>query len=411
MNPSRRPIVLSTVLLFLTASLLTGCVSGSKIRADAEVVKRDIAKAREQGAYKCAPRDLALAETNVEFTLDELSEGDWLRAADHVKIALAAVKRAVENSKGCNKKVIIKAPPKVQIIKKADTDGDGIYDVDDKCPNDAEDFDKWEDEDGCPDFDNDGDGIPDYPAPEDKCPNVKGVPENNGCPDKDTDGDGIADRLDKCPEDPEDKDGFEDEDGCPDPDNDGDGIIDYPTKDDKCPDVAEDKDGFEDEDGCPDPDNDGDGIIDYPTPEDKCPNEAGPPDSPQGKGCPRKYKLVKINREQKRIEIKQKVHFQTGKWRILPKSYGLLNDVAQVLKDFPKMRVSIEGHTDSRGSDQFNQRLSENRANSVREHLIKLGIRAERLQSIGFGESKPIASNRTARGREANRRVEFRILD
>ena len=390
-----------TLMAFI-GTLAIGCVPGSKIRADAEVVKRDIAKARKSGAYRCAPKELALAESNVEFTLDELDQGNWLRAEDHVKLAIASVRKALENSKGCGpKKVLIKAPPKVVAIKKTDRDGDGIVDLEDKCPdvpglpefqgcpppkptdsdgdgilddvdkcpNDPEDKDGFEDEDGCPDFDNDQDGIPDL---EDKCPNEPGPPENQGCPVLDRDGDGILDDVDKCPDDPEDKDGFEDEDGCPDLDNDKDGI----------PDV-----------------------------EDKCPNVAGPPDSPQGKGCPRKYKLVKINREKKRIEIKQKVHFASGKHRILSKSFQLLQDVALVLKDFPKMEVSVEGHTDSQGSDGYNQGLSERRANAVRDFLIKEGLDSSRLKSLGYGEAKPIASNRTRRGREANRRVEFRILD
>ncbi len=419
MKPSRLLAIVCTALMLAAAgAVLAGCVSGSKIRADAEVIKRDITKAREQGAYKCAPRDLALAESNVEFTEDELDQGDWLRASEHVKIALGAVKRAVENSKDCLKKVTIKLPPKVAVIKKSDRDGDTVYDIDDKCPDvpglpeyqgcpppvpedpdrdkdgipnipdkdkcpdDPEDKDGFQDEDGCPDFDNDQDGIPDYPAQEDKCPNVA-----------------------------EDKDGFEDEDGCPDPDNDKDGIIDHPEKKDKCPDEAEDKDGFQDEDGCPDFDNDGDGIPDYPVPEDKCPNVPGPPDSNAGKGCPRKFKLVKINIKTKRIEIRQKVHFRTAKWTILRKSHRLLSEVAQAIKDSRGMRISVEGHTDSRGKDSYNQRLSERRSNSVREHLIDLGIDPDRLQSVGFGESKPIASNRTGRGREANRRVEFRIMD
>jgi len=403
MKPSRSSsIPISTLVLTACAGLVAGCVSGSKIRADMEVAKRDMTKARnEQNAIKCAPRDLAMAETHAEFTEAELDQGHWLRANEHVQIAVKAAARALENSKQCKpKKVLIKAPPKVAVIKKADTDGDGI--------TDAEDKDGFEDEDGCPDFDNDQDGVPDYPQPEDACPNEKGPPENKGCPVQDRDHDGIDDLHDKCPDDPEDKDGFEDEDGCPDLDNDKDGI---PDTADKCPNEAEDKDGFQDEDGCPDADNDGDGIPDYPQAEDKCPNEPGPPDSPQGKGCPRKYKLVKINRETKRIEIKQKVHFATAKWTILPRSFKLLADVAQALKDYPTMKVSIEGHTDSRGGDAYNQRLSEQRANSVREHLIETdGIDSDRLQSIGFGETKPIASNRTARGREANRRVEFRIV-
>ncbi|MBN2497126.1 MAG: OmpA family protein [Deltaproteobacteria bacterium] len=431
MKPGR---ILPSILSLAAAALLAGCVSGSKIRADAEVVKRDIAKARESGAYRCAPKDLAMAESNVEFTMDELDQGQWLRAKDHVDVALAAVARAIENSVDCAPKKVLIKQPKVVAITKSDRDGDGIPDIDDKCPdtpglpeyqgcpppkpsdsdgdgildnvdkcpNDPEDKDGFQDEDGCPDFDNDQDGIPDV---EDKCPNEPGPPETQGCPVKDRDKDGIYDDVDKCPDEPEDKDGFQDEDGCPDLDNDQDGI---PDATDKCPNEPEDKDEFQDEDGCPDPDNDGDGIADV---EDKCPNEPGPPDSPQGKGCPRKYKLVKINREKKRIEIKQKVYFQTAKWKILSRSYGLLRDVAQVLKDFPKMRVSVEGHTDSQGSDSYNQGLSERRANAVREFLINQDIAPDRLRAIGFGESKPIASNRTARGREANRRVEFRIME
>jgi outer membrane protein OmpA-like peptidoglycan-associated protein len=392
MIPIRRLAVL--FLAFSALGLLaSACVSGSKIRADAEVVKRDIGKARESGAYKCAPRDLAIAETNVRFCLDELDQGDWLRADEHVQVAIAAVKRAIEDSKDCGpKKVLVKAPPKIVAIKKTDRDGDGIPDVDDRCPD------------------------------------IPGLPEYQGCPPpkpSDRDGDGILDDVDKCPDDPEDKDGFEDEDGCPDFDNDQDGVPDIedkcpnvpdldndkdgiPDTSDKCPNDPEDKDGFQDEDGCPDPDNDGDGILDV---EDKCPNEPGPPDSPQGKGCPRKYSLVKINRDKKRIEIKQKVHFQTARYRILRKSYRLLSQVAQVLKDYPKMKISIEGHTDSRGSDRYNQTLSENRAGAVREYLEdKGGIDPGRLNSVGHGEAKPIASNRTARGRASNRRVEFKIV-
>ena len=132
-----------------------------------------------------------------------------------------------------------------------DSDGDGIPDRLDKCPNDAEDFDGFEDADGCPDLDNDGDGIPDVV---DKCPNepedFDGYQDADGCPDLDNDGDGIPDRLDKCPDEPEDFDGFEDADGCPDLDNDGDGI---PDALDKCPDEAETINGFQDADGCPEP--------------------------------------------------------------------------------------------------------------------------------------------------------------
>ncbi|MEE2829650.1 MAG: thrombospondin type 3 repeat-containing protein [Myxococcota bacterium] len=136
--------------------------------------------------------------------------------------------------------------PKKKSLK-ADLDGDKIPDAYDKCPGQREDFDGYEDEDGCPESDNDKDGLPDV--------------------------------YDKCPSQPEDIDQFEDEDGCPDPDNDGDKI---PDKMDGCPDEAEDMDDFEDLGGCPDPDNDGDGILDE---DDRCPNKPG---TRGRRGCPRR---------------------------------------------------------------------------------------------------------------------------
>ena len=152
-----------------------------------------------------------------------------------------------------------------------DRDGDGIRDDVDQCPDEPEDFDHFEDSDGCPDPDNDQDGIPDRV---DQCPNTPedrdGVADDDGCPDPDShdrDGDGINDDVDQCPDQPEDRDGFQDTDGCPDPDNDHDGILD---RDDLCPNDPEDRDGFEDADGCPDPDNDHDRIPDT---RDRCPND------------------------------------------------------------------------------------------------------------------------------------------
>ena len=134
-----------------------------------------------------------------------------------------------------------------------DTDGDGLRDDVDDCPNEPEDFDGFQDEDGCPDPDNDKDGILDA---DDACPDEPGIAELKGCAPKDTDGDGIFDHLDKCPNEPEDKDGFEDEDGCPDPDNDKDGILDV---NDECPNEP----GVPELKGCPIRDRDGDGIPDH----------------------------------------------------------------------------------------------------------------------------------------------------
>jgi OOP family OmpA-OmpF porin len=221
--------------------------------------------------------------------------------------------------------------------------------------------------------------------------------------DGDRDQDGIPDKRDRCPDQPEDRDGFQDEDGCPDPDNDGDRI---PDSSDDCPSEPEDFDGFEDEDGCPDLDNDKDKILDV---DDQCPNQPEDYDGDKDDdGCPDKYKLVVVTRT--KIELRQKVYFATAKTKIRERSFPLLREVAQVLQDSPKMQVRIEGHTDSRGSDAYNLRLSEGRAASVKTFLIGQGIAPERLQAVGFGEGRPIADNRTRSGRALNRRVEFFII-
>jgi outer membrane protein OmpA-like peptidoglycan-associated protein len=287
-----------------------------------------------------------------------------------------------------------------------DTDKDGILDEDDDCPTVAEDKDGFEDWDGCPEADNDKDGIPDA---QDKCPNEAedkdGFEDEDGCPDPDNDKDGIPDSKDKCPNVPEDKDGFEDDDGCPEEDNDKDGI---PDNKDKCPNEAEDKDGFQDDDGCPDPDNDKDGIVDG---KDQCPNEAEVVNNYQDEdGCPDKGQTFVVVKEQS-IDILDKVLFETGSDKILKKSYGLLDQVAQTLKNHAEIgKVRVEGHTDDVGGPDYNLKLSQRRAESVRAYLIMKGVDAARLTAVGYGETKPIAPNSSKRGKEMNRRVAFSIL-
>ncbi|WP_241757999.1 adventurous gliding motility protein AgmC [Myxococcus landrumensis] len=268
-------------------------------------------------------------------------------------------------------------PQKSEPPPPLDSDGDGIYDRDDRCPKEAEDKDGFEDADGCPDPDNDQDGI--------------------------------LDGADQCVNQPETSNGFQDEDGCPDEappvDTDGDGLMD---PDDRCPGQAEDKDGFEDTDGCPDLDNDKDGIADVA---DKCPLE---PEVINGvtdeDGCPDKGK-VKVQVDGERVVILEKVHFATGKDIILPRSFPLLKQVAAVLRANPQVELlRVEGHTDSDGNDAANLDLSRRRAANVREFLVKEGIAAARLESQGYGETKPVDTNKTAKGRENNRRVEFTIL-
>lgn len=253
-----------------------------------------------------------------------------------------------------------------------DFDGDGIYGKRDKCPQQAEDYDGHEDFDGCPDLDNDGDGIPDD---EDQCDNTpEGVEVGeDGCPDDDLDGDGIPNKYDKCPEDPEDMDRFEDGDGCPDPDNDQDGI---PDRQDSCPNEPENKNGFLDEDGCP--------------------------DDPSQKVVISKDKII----------ITEPVYFATNKDAILAQSYEILDEVARVMEENPQIKlVRVEGHTDDRGRDEYNQELSQRRASSVRKYLIKKGVNGDRLEAVGYGETQPIAENETPEGRAKNRRVEFLILE
>ncbi|MCC6623136.1 MAG: OmpA family protein [Deltaproteobacteria bacterium] len=286
-----------------------------------------------------------------------------------------------------------------------DKDGDGIADDLDQCPTQPEDKDNFEDSDGCPDTDNDKDGIPDnVDACPDKPEDVDGDRDTDGCPDGDGDKDGIADDVDKCPTQPEDVDGFQDDDGCPDPDNDGDGILDGK---DKCPVDAEDKDGFKDEDGCPEPDNDGDGILDV---NDKCPDKAEDIDGCQDEdGCPEEGRVC-VSKE--KITISEKIFFKTGKADILPKSYSLLAEIAKVMNENPQIKlIEIQGHTDSQGPDDFNMTLSDARANSVMTHLVTIGsVDPKRLTAKGYGEDVPIGDNKTAKGRELNRRVEFMIL-
>jgi outer membrane protein OmpA-like peptidoglycan-associated protein len=284
-----------------------------------------------------------------------------------------------------------------------DNDGDGWADTEDRCPNKAEDKDGFKDDDGCPEGDNDGDGVPDF---DDKCPNhpedKDGFEDEDGCPEGDNDSDGIADHLDDCPKDPEDLDGFQDEDGCPEVDNDGDAIADI---DDECPNHPEDIDLFEDEDGCPDEDNDGDQIPDT---EDQCPNQAeiinGITDED---GCP-----DEIPEEVKRFTgVIHGIHFKTNSDELKLSSLPLLDEAAKVLLEFTAIRLEVGGHTDSDGSEEYNLDLSARRAGSVVNYFIKKGVEASRLEWVGHGEARPIHPNDSEDQKEANRRVEFRILN
>jgi uncharacterized repeat protein (TIGR01451 family) len=288
-----------------------------------------------------------------------------------------------------------------------DADGDGIADGEDACPNVPEDPDDFEDLDGCPDPDDDQDGVLDGA---DRCPrdpeDADAHQDEDGCADPDNDGDGILDAQDKCPGDAEDADGFVDADGCPDLDNDQDGV---PDAIDQCPLVPEDMDGWESEDGCPDPDNDKDGLLDG---DDQCPDVPETVNAFKDEdGCPdTKEKGFRITKTH--IELGGSIQFATNKAIIRPASFPLLRAAARVIQDQPRITaIRIEGHTDSDGSDTSNLALSKARAQAVVEFLVSEGVASSRLSSDGFGESRPIADNKTKAGKQQNRRTEFRILE
>ena len=233
--------------------------------------------------------------------------------------------------------------------------------------------------------DSDGDGVLD---PNDACPNTPtGVTvDSKGCP-LDSDGDGVADYLDKCPNTP--RGASVNSQGCP-IDSDGDGVFDYL---DKCPNTP--KGAVVDATGCP-LDSDRDGVPDYA---DKCPN------TPYGlkvdaTGCVRDAQTI----------VLQNVNFEFNKATLTADSKTVLDGVAQGLKSDPNMKVELAGHTDSKGSDAYNKRLSQNRANSVKAYLVSQGVPSTRLTAKGYGESSPVADNTTETGRAQNRRVEFRVL-
>lgn len=237
-----------------------------------------------------------------------------------------------------------------------DCDGDGIVGKQDECWNIPEDFDGFEDEDGCPDPDNDMDGI--------------------------------LDEDDACPDEPEDFDGEDDEDGCPDIDRDGDGIMD---DDDACPDDPEDFDGYKDEDGCPDPDNDGDGVLDGA---DRC------PDTPKGvevdaNGCPKpKVTLMAVM-----------VHFDLNSAELTDEGTAKLDALVAALTEDEEYTIKIAGHACDLGTPEHNQVLSQRRAETVMAYLIDEGVAESRMEMAAYGEQQPLVSNDSEEQRKQNRRV------
>lgn len=259
-----------------------------------------------------------------------------------------------------------------------DSDGDGISDNDDECPNMA----GIASNNGCPDNDRDKDGVPNQL---DKCPDIAGTIAMDGCPDADRDNDGVADGIDLCP----DQKGTAATNGCP--DSDGDGITDNI---DKCPRSA----GLKVFNGCPD--SDGDGIDDG---RDKCPYTYGPVSTG---GCP------EISEEDRRVldTAMRSVQFDTGRATLKFSSTAILRQIGDIMARYPDYNLAINGHTDNTGSATANQQLSERRAKACYEYLISIGVPASRMNFTGYGESRPVSENTTLKGRALNRRTEFNLI-
>lgn len=442
-------------LVFL---MLSACVTGAKIRVDIDVMKVEVERTRRVGALRCAPAELAKAEAHLDFAEGEYAQGDSTRASHHLRLAKEASEKARALSESCEaessqKTLVVKIDEsdsdgdtvfdtadrcpsaKEDLDGFEDTDGcpetdndldnvpdavdrcpvkpgpasnggcpldsefdrdeDGIADDQDLCVELPEDRDGFKDEDGCPEADNDLDGLVDA---SDKCPDEPGLLEKMGCPNVDRDDDGFADNKDVCPDEPEDKDGFLDEDGCPDLDNDNDGL---PDNQDECPNEF----GATANRGCAEKDRDGDSITDRL---DACPEVPGVREE---KGCPRRYKLVEVKPE--KIVIKRQIKFASGSHRIVGKdSFDVLKEVALALSDNPRIRkIRIEGHTDDLGPDDGNLRLSQRRAEAVLAALLKFKVDPGRMQAVGFGESQPLVPNLNAAARAENRRTEFNIVE
>ncbi|MBO4351753.1 MAG: OmpA family protein [Proteobacteria bacterium] len=380
------------VALASAALMAMGCADGSKLSAMQKQIHEQADEIHDR-AYRCAPKELAMASAHEEFGRMELSNGNGRRGEDHITYADEMIKAADQKS---NNPLCLDAALQ-------DRDKDGIMDSQDKCPDTPG---KREFE-GCPDPDTDKDGVcdpwvaekgmtSDFPncKGSDACPNDKGDLAYAGCSNPDRDGDGVCDKwVAKV------KLESKFESTC------------------KGTDLCEEIRGLKDFQGCPNPDNDNDTVCDpwvaennlhssftNCTGSDKCPFEKG---TVEENGCPPPRKYIVVTDTQ--IELKEQFFFATNKTKVLAKSEPLLEEIAQVLKENPTIHISIEGHTDSTGKYKSNVKLSKGRAESVMKELIKRGIAKDRLQFAGFGPDKPIDTNDTPEGRANNRRVELRI--
>jgi OOP family OmpA-OmpF porin len=358
----RRGAAAARGILAVTAVFTVSCTQGPKLRGKIEGLEQIAEQAERNGAVRCAPRELAIAQSHLKFARIELAQGYLSKANHHIWIAEPNAQAALFLSppQYCTDRGFVEVGP-------GDRDGDGYLDSEDQCPDDPENFNGVDDRDGCPE-------------------------------DPDTDGDGIKDSLDSCVLAPEDQDGYLDDDGCPDVDNDLDTI---PDATDKCPNDPEDPDGYADDDGCPDLDNDQDTVPDL---KDQCPNEIGSSEK-EPLGCPTTPALVVVTDCE--VKITQQIHFEYNKDTIRRESYPVLDAVIEVLQKNPNIKIEVQGHTDNRGGAAYNQSLSERRAASVMRYFVGHGVRSDRLTSRGYGFDRPLVPNTSDQNRALNRRVQF----
>ena len=257
--------------------------------------------------------------------------------------------------------------------------------------------------------DMDGDRVADkYDVCPEEAEDRDGYQDQDGCPDPDDDNDGVLDEMDECPDTLEVLNGFQDGDGCPDenPDADGDGLD---ALMDDCPDLPEDMDGFADDDGCPDLDNDLDGVADAT---DLCPDQLEVFNSVDDTdGCPDEGPIV-LDLVTGKIHLLNPLNFLSRKAVLEPEAKATLAAIAAVVNARPDiLQMEVRVHTDDQGDEDFNLRFSDARSQIIRLYLIEMGVDEHRVVAKGFGETQPVAEGSSDEARALNRRVEFVILD
>jgi outer membrane protein OmpA-like peptidoglycan-associated protein len=333
------------------AGTLGGCAASlNDLRATHAGFDVELTQAADKGRA-CAPVAYAKAEAEHSFAAIEFVQGDVVRAVHHMEEARTYLDVAKIASAGCTADAPIEEvapaaaadPPPARLVTDADritdSDGDGLVDADDRCPNKPEDRDGFNDGDGCPDLDNDGDGFPDL--------------------------------TDSCPNEAEDQDGTLDTDGCVDPDDDGDGIVDV---DDVCPNAPETFNGLDDTDGCPD--------------------EA----------------LTRVRLDRNQVVLVEPIQFNGKTVELTAASYLVLNELSVFLESQVATRVRIESHTDSGVDETANQLLTQQQAEVVVTYLAQQGLDRARMEIVGYGSRMPIDTNRTPDGRTRNRRIEIYVI-